>query len=456
LEAVEEGGVQAMELLRGTGGIQGIFGRAGSEDEDSGRRMDPAYRKEELVIHCILKKNAKPEKVLAGIRGVFNEHRNTPPPLKNAEVSASFPPDPAERILGLSSAFTLAVRGRDISETEYRAGRAAEELKRKTGSVIEMRPLGSRPELRFFPDREAAAWLGFSSARVAEILYTLTEGVSAAKLEIEGRPLEVRVSGNGGRNAENGGRNAGSGGNYRESSLGEIPFVSNSGGALTLNSLGKLERVESPSALARLDRGDVIYLDIFPPPGNRGNLEAAVRDVSVPGISRADESAFSRYRNSLFVTIALVLILLYLCMGAQFESFILPLILMLAVPFSLAGTGPAVLISGMNPDSGTLLGLVVLFGLAVNNGIVLYETSAAKKADGMNPAAAVYSGALERFRPVLITSVTTILALLPLIVSPLGNSQASMALAMMSGMIASTVFTLLALPPVFISFLKRS
>jgi multidrug efflux pump subunit AcrB len=444
LEAVEEGGARAMELLRGITGIRGIFGRAGSEDEDSGRRMDASYRKEELVIRCMLEKNAKPEKVMAAVRGVFSEH-----PLKEAETSVSFPRDPVERILGLSSALSFAVKGRDRSEALRRAGRAEEELKRKTGAAPVQRPLGTRPELRFFPDREAAAWLGISSSRIAEILYTLSEGVTAAELEIEGRPLEVRVSGKAGN------KDAEQNGYYRESDLGGIPFISSSGGAVTLDSLGKMERHESPAVLARLDRSDVIYLDLFPASQNAGNTEAAVKEVSVPGISRADESAFSRYRSSLFVTLVLVLILLYLTMGAQFESFILPLILMLAVPFSLAGTGPALLISGMNPDSGTLLGLVVLFGLSVNNGIVLYEISAGKRSCGMNPAAAVYAGALERFRPVLITSATTIFALLPLVLSPLGNSQRSMALAMMSGMIASTVFTLLALPPVFIPFLGR-
>jgi multidrug efflux pump subunit AcrB len=141
-------------------------------------------------------------------------------------------------------------------------------------------------------------------------------------------------------------------------------------------------------------------------------------------------------------------------MGAQFESFLLPLILMLSVPFSLAGAGPAVFFSGMNPDSGTVLGLVVLFGLGVNNGIILFEISV-EKAGTLAPAPAVYSGAVTRLRPVLITTMTTILALLPLTLFPLDNSQRSMALAMMSGIAASAFFSLAALPPLFIPFLER-
>jgi multidrug efflux pump subunit AcrB len=174
----------------------------------------------------------------------------------------------------------------------------------------------------------------------------------------------------------------------------------------------------------------------------------------IPGISRADESAFTQYRTSLVITLFLVLILLYMTMGAQFESFLLPLILMLTIPFSLAGAGPALLLTGTGLDSGSVLGLVVLFGLAVNNGILLYETAAEKISRGIPAAAAVFSGAAERFRPVLATTLTTLFALLPLVVSPLGSSQHSMAAAMLGGIGASTLLTFFALPPIFIPFLK--
>jgi multidrug efflux pump subunit AcrB len=155
------------------------------------------------------------------------------------------------------------------------------------------------------------------------------------------------------------------------------------------------------------------------------------------------------------ITLFLVLILLYMTMGAQFESFLLPGILMLTIPFSLAGAGPALLLTGAGLDSGSVLGLVVLFGLAVNNGILLYETAVEKMGRGLPAAAAVYSGAAERFPPVLATTLTTLFALLPLVISPLGSSQHSMAAAMLGGIGASTFLTLFALPPIFIPFLKR-
>ncbi|MDR1419990.1 MAG: efflux RND transporter permease subunit [Treponema sp.] len=443
MDLVAEEGAAVSRVLSGIEGIRGAFGRAGAEEEDQGRRADTNYRKEELTFRCLLAGGKNSGAVLERVKEAVAE-RSLPSRFEGAETAVSFPADAAERILGLSSIHTLAVRGRDGREAGERAGRAADEL-RKTGAAITLRPSGTRPELRIFPDREAAAWLRMPSARIAEVLHAATDGVVAARLEIEGRSLNVRVSGKEGRSIS-------------PASLMNMPVITPSGVQTVMAVLGRMERREADAALARLDRSDVVYLHAVPAPGREGEFAAAGERLFGqfrPQISRADESVFSRYRISLFVTLALVLFLLYLAMGAQFESFLLPLIFMLAVPFSLAGTGPAVFISGMNPDSGTVLGLVVLFGLAVNNGIVLYEIGAAKREAGLAPAAAVYRGAVERFRPVLITSVTTILALFPLVVTPLGNSQRSMALAMMSGMMVSTCITIIAMPPVFIPFLKK-
>jgi multidrug efflux pump subunit AcrB len=142
-------------------------------------------------------------------------------------------------------------------------------------------------------------------------------------------------------------------------------------------------------------------------------------------------------------------------LGAQFESFSLPLIIMLTIPFSLAGAGPLLFMSGSGLDSGSVLGLTVLFGLAVNNGIVLYEISAEKTGKGSIPLHAVYAGAGERLRPVLISTLTTLAALLPVFLSPMGAAQRSMAAAMLGGMTASTLLCLFVLPPVLVRFLSR-
>jgi len=305
---------------------------------------------------------------------------------------------------------------------------------------VNFRPRGQRPELRLYPNREAAAYLSIPAAQIAETLYILNEGVVTSRLEIEGRPLDVRVTGQNDYYIDPVRR------------LESVPLRTGQGKTVYLGSIGRIERREAEASLARLDRSDVIYADITA----AGKLPVTVEETAArfSWFTGAGDSAFSRYRNSLIVYVLLVLILLYMTMGAQFESFLLPLILMMSIPFSLAGAGPALLITGAMIDSGAVLGLTALFGLVVNNSLVLFEISDEKIRTGLSAAAAVYSGACERLQAILITTATTVFALLPLVLSPLGNSQKSMASAMLGGLAASTLLSLFAIPPVLIRFLK--
>jgi multidrug efflux pump subunit AcrB len=423
-----------------------VLGRMGAEEEDTGRRADGDYRKERLLFRCFLDKGIRAEKALEEIRGRLDLL-----PSGEEGISVSFPQDRVERLLGLSSFKTLAVKGGSREETEARAERTIAFLKEEAGPVlgsVEKRPSGLRPELRLIPNREAAAVLGVSAFEMAGTVYAASEGIVTGTLEIEGRRLDVRLKG-------------GSGGDPRVF-LETLPLAGGEAGPVFLGSLNRIERRDAEAALARQDRSDVIYLDLVPAPGAEDQAAAftaalgAPPPQELPGLSRADESVFSRYRSALILTVVLVLILLYLSLGAQFESFVLPFILMLSIPFSLAGAGPALFFSGAYLDSGAVLGLVTLFGLAVNNGIILYEVSEEKIRKGLAPAQAVYSGAAERFSAALITTLTTVFALLPLAFSPLGASQRSMAAAMLGGIIASTLLSFLVMPPVFIPFLKKA
>ncbi|MDR2134761.1 MAG: efflux RND transporter permease subunit, partial [Treponema sp.] len=437
LETIGVAGRDLSEQLLKLPCVGAVYGRAGSEDDDFAPRANIAYRREELILHCVLAGGAKPEKALGEISLATGKFSGYGEPV----ISASLPRDRTETFLGISSGQGFAVRGNDREELAGHSGLVSGLLKGTPGTGIasvRLRPEGTRPELRVYPDREAAAFLGISSERIAETLHAVTEGLVAARLEIEGRPLDLRVSGD----------------RISETAIRDIPLISEGGTRVSLGSLGRIERLEAEAVLARLDRSDVIFLDAEPEPGARGKAEKTMRRLCArfPWLGRENESAFSRYRISLFVNLFLVLVLLYMTMGAQFESFLLPLVLMLSIPFSLAGAGPALILFGSRLDSGAVLGLTALFGLVVNNGLILFETSDEKICRGFRPAEAVYAGASERLRPILVTSATTILALLPLVLSPQDASRRSMPAAMLGGLAASTLLSLFALPPVFIRF----
>ena len=430
--------------ISGLPSVRTVYGRAGAEEEDISRRADIDYRKEEFILRCMLKKGVKPQKALVEINNACSRIFEQLP--DQIPYTVYFPKDRTEVLLGLSSAHTFVIKGKDREELLERIKIAKNAL--DSGSIaVNFRSQGQRPELRLYPNREAAAYLSISSAQIAETLYILNEGVVVTQLENEGRPIDVRVTGvsyNKVSGAEETDNKIESNDPIRQ--FEQIPLKTPQGRTVFLGSLVRIERTEAEASLARLDRSDVIYADISSEKG----IPASIKKIT----ERADDSAFSRYRNSLLIYVLLVLILLYITMGAQFESFLLPLILMMTIPLSLAGEGPALLLAGAKIDSGAVLGLTALFGLVVNNSLILYEISEQKIRAGLVPAAAVLRGARERLQAIIITMATTIFALLPLILSPLTNSQKSMAAAMLGGIAASTLLSLFAIPSVLIRFFK--
>ncbi|MDR1142621.1 MAG: efflux RND transporter permease subunit [Spirochaetaceae bacterium] len=438
MDSIAAGASALGRELRETPGVALAFGRAGSEEDDPGRRADPDYRRETFTFRCLLDPpgflSPKPQAVLA----LVNEKLAS-----NREALARFPRDPTEKLLGLSSVPVLAVKGRSPEDAERRSAEAEALIRREAfAALTARRPAGSRPELRVLPDREASAYAGISTAETARALYAAAEGLTAGELELEGRALKLKVSA------------------LEVPAMEALPVSVTETGPVFLGSLAGIEYREAPAALARLDRSDVFYLEASAEPGKAGALSKYIAELCASGkergFGRADESAFERYRISLVITVILVLVLLYLTMGAEFESFTLPLVLLLAIPFSLAGAGPALFLAGAGLDSSSVLGLMVLFGISVNSGMILYELAAEKRALGIEAAEAVYAAAAERFRPVVTTALTTVFALLPLVLTPLGAGERSMAAAMLGGIAACTLLTLFALPPALVRFLRRS
>jgi multidrug efflux pump subunit AcrB len=431
LGAVAREGAALSAALASVPGVARVYGRAGAEADEAERRASGSYRRERLVLRCAVADGADPAEVAAALRLAL---RGAAPPHLAARVFA--PADAASEALGLSGSRTVAVRGADPVLARAAAGEVLGKLSSLAGGSLSsavLVPSGGRPELRVIPDREASAVLGVSGADAAMNLRTATEGGLVARLEIAGRSVDVRVLG------------APAGPTARKA-VEDIPAAIGSA-PLPARAVSRTVEAEGPAALARSDREDVVYVEAVPVPGRERELDRAVAAAAaLPGAERADRSAFSRYGRDLALTLLLVLALLYLTMGAQFESFSAPILFMTAVPLAMAGVGPALLLSGSALDSSSVIGMVVLFGNAVNNAIILYETSRSRSDRGSPGAVAAYAGAGERVRPVLVTALTAAVALLPVALSSGGAAQRGMAAAMIGGTLASTALTLYVTP----------
>ncbi|GMO54390.1 MAG: efflux RND transporter permease subunit [Termitinemataceae bacterium] len=431
--------------------IESVFCKAGAEIEDVKWRSNPNYKQTSVLYRCMLKKNVKPNSAMQDLQELLNLQK------PNAHFSLNFPQDKTESFLGLSSGTKLAIKDSGLSTNAENnsdkillrtALNAAEKIKSGAGGVggagnnieVSLEPLEYGPEIKIIPHRDVQAMLGITSAGVASVLGAITEGYTASSLEIEGHTYDVRVKGS--EEINSGTKN-----------LLAIPIAFSENSSVFLGTVSKIERSEKLQSLARLDRSNVIYLEVT---GNakKKKINAAIKEClgEFKNLSLLDESTFSEYKMSLLITLLLILILLYMTLGAQFESFMLPLIFMVTIPLALAGAGPALTLSGSNLDFGASLGIIVLLGLVVNNGIVLYETCAEKVTNGLVPLCAVYRGSSERVKPVIATTLTTIIVLIPLTFS---NGQKSMSAAMIGGCLASTILTLFVIPPIFVFFLSR-
>ena len=145
-------------------------------------------------------------------------------------------------------------------------------------------------------------------------------------------------------------------------------------------------------------------------------------------------------------------------LAAQFESFRDPLAIMLTVPLALVGAAGSLWITGQTINLFSQIGMIMLIGLVTKNGILIVEFANQKRATGLPPLEAVLEAAVARFRPVLMTSLATVLGILPIALA-LGagsESRRSMGIAVVGGLLLSTALTLLVIPAVYTYLASRT
>lgn len=166
---------------------------------------------------------------------------------------------------------------------------------------------------------------------------------------------------------------------------------------------------------------------------------------------------FVESTSSLLFAFILALILIYLVLSAQFESFRDPLIIMLTVPLALIGALVSIVAFGQTMNIFSQIGLIMLIGLVSKNGILMVEFANQKKHTGLGKNDAILSAAISRFRPILMTSLSTILGILPMVFATGAGAESriSMGVAVAGGLIFATFFTLYIIPAMY-SYISSS
>ncbi len=331
-------------------------------------------------------------------------------------------------------------------------GALAKQLQQKLGATPGMGKVDldmqlDLPELVMTLDRSRAADLGLSAQDVALTLNMLTGGIDIAKYNDEpgdGERYDIRLK-------------AKEGTFTQQADLTKIYLKARDGSLVRLDTVASFKPVLGPAVIGRFD---LQYAANFfgTPTIPLGDAVQQVRDAAAPllppgyaikFVGQAEE--FGKTAKYMLFAFSMALILLYMVLASQFNSFLQPVIIMLAQPLAIIGGVLALWLSGHTLNIFSMIGLVLLIGLVAKNSILLVDLTNQRRAEGMGIDAALLDACPIRMRPVLMTSLTIILALLP---AALGfgagaETNGPLSVAVIGGMITSTLLTLVVVPAVY-------
>lgn len=310
-----------------------------------------------------------------------------------------------------------------------------------------------KPEVQIRIDRERAYRLGLSVYQVANTVQTATLGKVATRFREGSDEIDVRL-----RFKKE----------YRDSldevrripiltpsgrmvSLEEAAVIESAEGPITINRENQARRVSVTANIADRDLGSVVR-DI------KGRLAGFERTLP-PGYFLEYGGAYEQMQEAFLIlagAFALAVLLVYMIMASQFEHFTHPFIIMFTVPLGIIGVVIGLLVTGRTISLAALIGVIMLAGIAVNNGIVMIDYINQLIKRGVDRREAILQGATTRLRAVVLTALTTILGSLPLAFSRSSGSEfrAPMGVAIVFGLTATSLLTLFVIPVIYSLFNK--
>jgi len=341
----------------------------------------------------------------------------------------------------------VEIKGYDLEKAKDVAEKITSLMKNTPGVVD---PVVSyekgKPELQIKIDREKASTLGLSVSQISQVLRTANLGKVATYYREGGDEYEILV-----RLREKDRKNI--------QDIKSIYFTLPSGENINLEQIAKVNLALGPVSIERKDQERIITVSADISGRDLGSIgreiETKIASLSIPEGLRVEltgqQSEMAESFRDLSLAILLAIILVYMVMAAQFESFRHPFVIMFTIPLAAIGVLLILLLTGTNLNVVVYMGAMVLVGIVVNNGIVMVSYINILRERGKSVMDAVREGARRRLRPILMTAFTTILALVPLSVgmgagaelwSPLGKT-------VIGGLAASTFLTLFFVPVLY-------
>lgn len=349
-----------------------------------------------------------------------------------------------------ASPVSIAIKGDDLETLQQIGIDFRDTIKEVEGvSEPELDVSDGEPEARVIIDRNRASIYGITAGEVANGLKNAVEGVRATTLKTGEDEIDIRVSLD--ETVKSSVEN-----------MKQIEISTPTGNTVTLGQVADIEFDNSPTQISRVGQvrtisvnSDIVGRDLG---SVVADIEERLSDYPMPdgytydftGQQEQLEEAFS----GLILALGLSIIIVYMILASQFESLLHPLTVLLSVPFALSGGFIGLFITGRTLSVPAFIGIIMLSGIVVNNAIVLVDYINQLRASGMKRNEAIIKAGRDRFRPIMMTTLTTVLGLLPIAIG-LGEGSgttAPLAVVVVGGLSLSTVLTLSFIPVMYTIF----
>lgn len=307
------------------------------------------------------------------------------------------------------------------------------------------------PQFGFRIDRARASDLGLTTPMIASAIRTAILGASDTRLSVNGEEYDITLK-----------MDEGQARSVNE--ILDLPLTTLKGQLIPLRSVVSVVLGRSPSEIMRIDQQRILEIKADVSGRSQRQVAEKVRarigQIQLPAnyylVSAGQSKAIQDSFTSLLTALVIAIFLVYVVMGAQFNSFLHPFTIAFTIPLALIGFFLGLAVFGASISMNALLGMIMLVGIVVNNGILLIDFINQLRAGGLSKNEAIVEAGATRLRPILITSLTTVFGMLPI---ALGLGQGGEALqplgaVVAGGLITSTFLTLIVIPCLY-SLLDR-
>ncbi|MCQ2326452.1 MAG: efflux RND transporter permease subunit [Bacteroidales bacterium] len=417
-----------------------------SEDSDNSFALMNTSGDNYISFRLKLKDIAERDRTIFEISDIIRKELASYPEITRSAVTAG---GNGGGMMGGSN-LEVQIYGYDLDNTSKLASEFKDRMSKVEGlKDVTISRKDYTPQFNIEFDREKLAENGLNFSTVSSFVRNRMNGMTASLYREDGEEYKIKV-----RYAEE----------FRQSvdDIENIVLYGSRGQAIRLGEVAKVVEKFAPPQIERRDRERIVTVKatLYGTTIDKATaaIESIKKDLSIPSGITVEIGGSLEDQQDTFGDMGLlgliIIILVYSVMAAEFESFRSPFIIMFSIPFALTGMFISLLITGQTLNMMSMIGAIMLIGIVVKNGIVLVDYINLNRERGMSIVTSIVSGGKSRLRPVLMTTATTVLGMLPM---ALGIGEGSelwqpMGIVIVGGLLVSTLVTLVLIPTLYGSF----